>query len=117
MAVVGDFEDRLSEGYAKVGDVRAAVLGRDRGCIASVFPDAGPCYDRWGSLMSDDARDDQLEMDYVRFGARGGHHELVQDHVTMCPGHHRGTGPQGGRQWATSHRQELREYLDRLYPR
>ena len=56
-------------------------------------------------------------MDYIRLGARGKHHELECDHVTMCPGHHRGTGPQGGKQWATSHRAELREYLDRLYPR
>ena len=98
-----------------VGEVRRAVIARDRGCIASVFPDAGPCYDRWGSLLSDDATPDQLEMHYVRPG-RGKHHELECDHVTMCPGHHRGTGPQAGKQWATSHREELRAYLDRLYP-
>ena len=100
-----------------VGEVRRIVIARDRGCVASVFPDAGPCYDRWGSLLSDDATPDQLEMDYIRLGARGKHHELECDHVTMCPGHHRGTGPQAGKQWATSHREELRAYLDRLYPK
>ena len=100
-----------------VGDLRRLVLTRDGMCIATVFPDAGPCYDRWGSILGDAPREDQLEMDYIRKGARGKHHELECDHVALCSGHHRGAGPTGGRIWATAHRDELRQYLDRLYPR
>ena len=99
-----------------IGDLRTRVIRRDRGCVASVFKDAGPCYDRWGDLLGDALHDAQLEMDYVRLGARGRHHELECDHVAICAGHHQGAGPQAGRVWATSHRAELRDHLDRLYP-
>jgi hypothetical protein len=51
-------------------------------------------------------------MDYVRLGSHGKRHELVIDHVQVCPGHHRGTGPSAGYQWATSHRPLLRAYLE-----
>ena len=101
-----------------VGDLRWAVLYRDGGCIAwAIDPDAGECFDRWGGIMADRFVPNLLEMDYVRLGARGKHHELEVDHVALCPGHHRGIGPQGGKVWATAHRKELREYLDRLYPK
>jgi hypothetical protein len=101
-----------------VSDLRDRIITRDNGCMAWYIDEgAGPCYDRWGQILREDAGPAQLEMDYVRLGARGRHHELEVDHVCLCAGHHRGTGPQGGYIWATSHRSELREYLDRLYPR
>ena len=101
-----------------VRELRTKVLSRDGWmCVATVYHDAGPCYDRWGNLLRDGRlSSEQLEMDYVRQGARGLHHELECDHVSLCAGHHRGTGPQGGRIWATSHRVALRSYLDNLYP-
>lgn len=101
-----------------VGDIRDKVIRRDGFmCVATVYNDAGPCYDRWGNLLPDGRLSaEQLEMDYVRNGARGKHHELECDHVSLCASHHRGTGPTGGRIWATAHRQTLRNYLDNLYP-
>ena len=51
-------------------------------------------------------------MDYVRQGAIGARHELACDHVWLCPWHHRGTGPTAGVVWATSHRPQLRAYLE-----
>lgn len=94
-----------------VGDVRQAVIFRDGQCVAPVLdPKAGACYDRWGKILSVGAP--EFEMDYVRRGAQGNRHELVEDHVTGCAGHHRGSGPNGGAQWNTSHRELLREYLD-----
>jgi hypothetical protein len=99
-------------------ELRDRVIRRDGFmCVASVFATAGPCYDRWGNILRDGRlSQEQLEMDYVRKGARGRHHELECDHVSLCAGHHRGAGPQGGKIWATSHRPILRNYLDDLYP-
>jgi hypothetical protein len=99
-----------------VAEMRAAVLARDAaeagGCVAPFLdPDAGPCYDKWGYPLW--VRMD-LEADYVRTGHRGAHHELAGDHVALCAGHHRGTGPQGGRVWATANRALLRDYLSRV---
>lgn len=97
-----------------VAAMRMVVLLRDRGCVAQrVDPQAGPCYDRWGNALLPHAYVG-LEMDYVRLGATGKHHELASDHVMLCPGHHQGAGPSAGYQWATSHRPELRAYLDQL---
>ena len=99
-----------------VGEMRMVVLLRDHRCVAPlVDPDCGPCYDRWGEPLRPGMRLSDLEMDYVRHGATGARHELASDHVMLCPGHHRGTGPNaGGRQWATSHRPQLRRYLQGL---
>jgi len=95
---------------------RAVVSGRDVGCVArKVDPDAGPCYDRWGKVLPlayNELKWDQGEMDYVRLGAHGPRHALPEDHVWLCPGHHRGTGPSAGYVWATSHRREERDYLE-----
>lgn len=93
--------------------MRLRVLARDGDCIARrVDPGAGACRDAYGTEWIPSVPIHVLEMDYVRHGATGARHELESDHVTLCPGHHRGTGPAGG--WlATSHREELREWLDR----
>lgn len=102
----------------KVGVMRAVVIERDGGCVAATLdPDAGPCHDRWGVPMSGmTVRLDRLEVDYVRGGATGTRHELPSDHVAVCPGHHRGAGPTGGKQWATANRPLLRAYLRRVSP-
>lgn len=93
--------------------VRAAVLLRDGGCVAPLLdPDAGPCYDQWGYPPRFALQD--VEADYVRRGATGQRHELARDHVTLCPGHHRGMGPTEGHVWATANRPLLRSYLDSL---
>lgn len=95
-----------------VGVVRSKVINRDGWCVAlRLDPDAGYCYDQWGELMAPDDKP-RLEMDYVRSGAINGRHERPEDHVALCPGHHRGTGPQGGRVWATANRSLLRRYLE-----
>ena len=96
-------------------DVRIEVATRDVGCIApQLDPGCGPCRDRWGTIIGDPARYlslDEGEMDYVRQDAIGARHQLPEDHVWLCPGHHRGTGPSHGVVWATAHRPELRGYL------
>lgn len=97
-----------------VGQVRAAVISRDAGCVARrVDPKAGPCRDQWGHTVLAVALD-ALEMDYVRHGARHGRHGAAADHVALCPGHHRGTGAQRGYVWATNHRAQLRAYLESM---
>jgi hypothetical protein len=88
-------------------------------CIAAIVDrKAGPCYDKWGTVipakMPFPKAYKVLEMDYVRYEAIGKHHELKEDHVAICPGHHRGTGPSAGFIWATSHRPQERAYLDRV---
>ena len=97
-----------------VHDVRTEVALRDISCIAPrLDPDCGPCRDRWGNEMSNAptflALDDG-EMDFVRRGATGKRHELASDHCWLCAFHHVGTA--AGRNWATSHRAEMRRYLD-----
>lgn len=99
-----------------ISDWRQEVVERDMCCVAPVVDRAelNSCYDAMGQPMSACERE-KCEADYVRFGAVGGRHQFARDHVLMCPGHHRGTGPQAGRQWATAHRQELRAYLEERY--
>lgn len=94
--------------------LRWDVYRRDMGCIAPrVDPDAGPCYDAWGKPIRPEQADWSVgEMDYVRLESHGKHHELLIDHAWVCPGHHRGTGPSAGYQWATSHRRQMREWLE-----
>lgn len=88
------------------------VIQRDGQCMAPVLdPEAGPCRNGWGQVGP--VKIYELEADYVRFRAHGKRHELPIDHVALCPGHHRGTGAQGGHIWATSHREMERAYLAR----
>jgi hypothetical protein len=97
-----------------VGKVRDEVFARDGGCVARrIDPDAGPCFDRWGRpMMAYDLA--HCEMDFVRHGSRGRHHELPADHLTLCPGHHRGAGASAGYVWATvaAHRIAARQWLN-----
>lgn len=98
--------------------LRWEVASRDDfRCIASrVDPDSGPCYSRWGTVLPGGRVPiDEGEIDYVRFGATTPHHKDARDHVWTCPGHHRGTGPNAGLQWCTSHRRSERLYLDTVY--
>jgi len=91
---------------------REEVMRRDGSCVAArLDANAGPCTDTWGRITETPT----LEADYVRHGAKGKRHELASDHVAVCPGHHRGAGATAGAVWATSHRAELRAYLDLLY--
>jgi len=100
-----------------VGRMRWEVLTRDGGCVAPrLDPAAGPCYDQWG-FAPRMLHLDELEADYQKLTARGERHELAEDHVALCPGHHRGTGPNRGRVWATANRALLREYLDGIQER
>jgi len=96
-----------------VEDTRRAVFFRDTGCVAQrLDPQAGPCYTRWGKQIEPHKVNwAEGEMDYVRLDAIGPRHTLPEDHVWLCPGHHRGTGPSAGYVWATSHRKEERDYL------
>lgn len=94
-----------------VGLVRSEVIARDRQCMAPVLdPEAHGCADQWGGRM-DPGQVLLLEMDYVRRDAVGSRHELACDHVALCPGHHRGTGPTSGFVWATANRGLLAGYL------
>ena len=97
--------------------LRWDVYRRSQRCEAALIdPGAGPCYDKWGRLLSSPGVAnldwDTGEMDYVRLESHGGRHELLIDHIWLCPGHHRGTGPSAGYQWATSHRRQQREWLE-----
>lgn len=92
------------------GECREAVLARDRVCQAPILSySAGPCYNRWGGTRVNEP--DDLEIDYVRREAVGARHELPVDHIALCPGHHRGTGPQGGFVWATANRELMAIHL------
>jgi len=103
----------------KVGEARAAVIARDGGCVAPVLdPDAGHCGDRWGQYQGPLAGE-QLEVDRIRPAATMGKapsHEDPTHMVAVCPRHHRGMGDTGGKVWATSHRDLIRDYLRRLHP-
>lgn len=101
-----------------VAMTRREVYHRNERCEAGLIdPDAGPCYDRWGKQIDPKKVTwDKGEMDYVRLGARGPRHGLEEDHVWLCPGHHRGAGPSAGYQWATSHRRDERDWLESIYP-
>ena len=88
-------------------------------CVAPrLDPAAGPCYNKWGETFSGtDLTGGHLEADRIRDDASMGAAPSHQDPtrmVCLCPGHHRGVGPQGGRQWATAHRDLLRDYLARF---
>jgi hypothetical protein len=97
--------------------LRWDVYRRSEGCEANLIDrHAGPCYDAWGKLIRPEQADwSRGEMDYVRLGHHGDRHELLIDHIWVCPGHHRGAGPSAGYQWATSHRREQREWLEARY--
>lgn len=83
--------------------VAVTVALRDGGCLAPlVDPQAGPCYDTWGRLMPRTAME-RCERDHWDWRGRGKNRaKATADQVAMlCPGHHRGAGPNGGRIWAS----------------
>ena len=96
------------------GAWRSEVMVRDKGeCQAPRLDSkAGSCYDKHGKRLLWPPPPDQLEADYIRFAAVGGRHQFAQDHVLLCPGHHRGVGATQGYVWATANRKVLRAYLD-----
>ena len=78
-------------------ELRQAVLERDRGCIAHLrlgLDPTGPCY---GRLTLDHVRDQPM------MGKRAP--SDMAHLVTLCEHHHLDG-------WATSHRPELRAYLE-----
>ena len=95
--------------------VRLAVLKRDHfACVAPVVDrEAGGCRDRFMRPVYIVPVTD-LELDHVRDQPMMGKTaESDPDHlVTLCHWHHQGLD--AGRNWATSHRPLLREYLARL---
>jgi hypothetical protein len=93
--------------------VVVAVTRRDGGCVAPLLdPKAGPCYDRWGQLM---ARTEiaKCEIDHWDWRGRGKRRAqaTVEQVVMGCPGHHRGTGPNGGRAWMTANRDLIGKWV------
>jgi len=95
-------------------EMRYRVIARDGGCVAPLLdPEAGPCYDQWGAPVPATSWP-ELEIDHVRWRPGMQKHKYAADHVAMCPGHHRGTGPNAGAQWATGHRPQLRAYLEQV---
>ena len=84
-------------------ELRLAVLERDGGCVAiRLFPFDGserPCpHDCFGPLTLDHVRDQPM------MGKRAP--SDMRHLVTLCTFHHLESG------WATSHRPELRAYLE-----
>lgn len=88
------------------------VFDRDGGCVAPlVDTGCGPCRSRWGAVHQRTFRG-MLTLDHVRNEAMMGKRapSTPDNLVTLCYGHHIATTG-GGSQWATAHRNELREYL------
>lgn len=97
-------------------EMRLRVIERDgRRCMAPVLDySAGPCRDRWGQPIYRYLPGD-LTLDHVQDGGGRMGKRAPSDAghlVTLCWGHH--TGTEAGRNWATSHRPLLREYLVRV---
>lgn len=101
----------------RIEALRWDVYARSYRCEAALIdPDAGPCYSQWGYAIHPNRTVWEVgEMDYVRLESHGQRHELLLDHIWLCPGHHRGTGPSAGYQWATSHRRQQRDWLEEMY--
>ena len=107
----------MKEKRERIEALRWDVFARNRRCEAAIIdPIAGPCYDKWGHPIHPGRADwNEGEMDYVRLESHGSRHELLIDHIWVCPGHHRGTGPSAGFQWATAHRRDERTWLEDQY--
>ncbi len=105
-----------------IAEARAIVLERQGGrCLARLLEADTLCRDQWGHAWWTGAAGAPaytLELDRVREAASIGKapsHADPTKCVLLCPGHHRGTGP-AGTVWATSHRPELRAYLQEREP-
>lgn len=86
-------------------ELRAAVLERDGGCVASRFAVGSGWV--WDDPCSGPATLDHVQDGYGRMGKRAP--SDAAHLVTLCAHHHLDG-------WATSHRPELRAYLAALPP-
>ena len=88
--------------------VAAEVMQRDGGCVAVLLGAADDCRDKWGTAVRSDAKA-ALTLDHVRDQPMMGKSAPsdARHLVTLCWGHHL-------HGWATSHRPEIREYLERV---
>lgn len=88
-------------------DVANTVLARDGVCVASKLDPFHRCRDRWGNDI-DPRQLDRMTLDHVRDHAMMGKRAPSDPAhlVTLCWYAHLNTN------WATSHRAELREYLE-----
>ena len=90
--------------------VWAEVVQRDLriagGCVAPHLDAmAGLCRDKWGTVVLPYA-EAALTVDHIREEPGGERRSLPRWLATVCYGHHINGG------WATSHRPELRRYLE-----
>ena len=88
--------------------IREAVLRRDKGCVQALLDLTHVCRDQWGrphgSYLVDLMTLDHVQEGYGRMGVRAPSDPAHL--VTLCWGAHILT------HWATSHRPELRAYLE-----
>jgi hypothetical protein len=106
----------VGRGALTAGQARRIVFERDGWQCAAAALDAGagPCADGWGGWFSGySPTGEHLEADRVRDepSQRAPSHSDPYRMITVCAGHHRGTGPSAGRQWATASREACRAYL------
>ena len=105
---------RRAEADKVTPDVRSEVMRRDQGCVANLLGAKDACTDAWGRALILQGRYTPylLELDHIRPAAMTGKRgpSTPRWMVAMCPGHHRLGNPP----WATSNRDLIREYLDRV---
>ena len=89
-------------------ELRALVLARDGGCVATRLDADHQCMSLWGPVARTDLW--AMTLDHVKDEPRMGRRAPsdAEHLVTLCYGAHIVTG------WATSHRPELRDYLARV---
>ena len=99
----------MSREDAVTPELHAAVLVRDRRCIRAKMEPGHGCRDRWGNPHAPDALEyltlDHIQDGYGRMGKRAP--SDLAHLVSLCWDAHLGG-------WATSHRPELRAYLERV---
>jgi hypothetical protein len=99
------------------------VLARDSyQCQAPLLdPDAGPCRDAYGSILSNyhflyDPGPVYLQMSHTKPRGElsmGMKTSPTPEHlITLCPGHH--TGTEAGSNWEAVHRETIRDHLESL---
>ena len=86
-----------------------AVIDRDKQCIASLDPDAGPCRDRWGRVVPATSLR-AATVDHVPPFPGAPRISTRRWMVRICWGH----GVHG--HWETAHRDAERGYLSSKYP-
>ncbi len=105
--------------HAEWDDLRRLVYARDSGCIARKLQgDEVNETDAWGMTLERPLHFRDMEFDHVqegygRMAAKA--EDRAERGVSICSGHHRGTGNSAGFVWATANRPLLRTYLDSIY--